>query len=500
MLQPDSEADDVGVTAAPSARFGPDLSKIPIHPLAAATAVQAKLAVNDPGDEYELEADRVANVIMRMPEPQSQRTRTDHAGCPGCQTEPPEQEPERLQTKHAGTGDLGQTAAPPIVHDILQSPGQPLDPATRGFMESRFRQDFGSVRVHSDAKAAESARALHALGYTVGRDIVFASGQYSPRTMAGRRLLAHELTHVVQQQALPSSAAVAQRQTDPMQQQADDMDMEMERKYANSGAPKAQNCGRPSHCPAGFCSPYGSEKLAEYYRAKRGPFLLAGISVAVDSRVVPFWKDYLWGGSPPKNITAGFANDFTNSPTTKKATIFLTKELKKSLAAKPPAVTSPTYMDTAPLIPTAVAALEDPASTDRMNFSIPRDIPGNLAGDIGTDQTACPAGAQPSPFNDERKVAGVAVVEPASGSELKVTPYFAFTVKDTVDLCPGDCGSTLEQIATVPLSQFEATGISGDVPFTVLFPAPSLGSFTIPAPPPTSATLAPPPVPKKPSK
>jgi len=99
------------------------------------------------------------------------------------------------------TGDGGPAPArvPPIVHDVLRTPGAPLDPAARGFMESRFGHDFSRVRVHSDQRAAASARAVNAAAYTVGRDMVFASGRYAPGTAGGRRLLAHELTHVVQQ-------------------------------------------------------------------------------------------------------------------------------------------------------------------------------------------------------------------------------------------------------------------------------------------------------------
>jgi hypothetical protein len=89
--------------------------------------------------------------------------------------------------------------APPIVHDVLRSPGRSLDPDARASMESRFGHDFGRVRVHTDARAAESARAVNAQAYTVGRDVVFAAGQYVPETAKGRRLLAHELMHVVQQ-------------------------------------------------------------------------------------------------------------------------------------------------------------------------------------------------------------------------------------------------------------------------------------------------------------
>jgi hypothetical protein len=88
---------------------------------------------------------------------------------------------------------------PPIVNEVLNSSGQPLDESTRLFMEKRFGHDFSSVRVHTDLKAAESASAVHALAYTVGRNIVFGTGKYAPKTNVGQRLMAHELTHVVQQ-------------------------------------------------------------------------------------------------------------------------------------------------------------------------------------------------------------------------------------------------------------------------------------------------------------
>jgi len=106
---------------------------------------------------------------------------------------------KRLQRR--AVNGAAPTTVPPIVHEVLRSPGQSLDPATRAFMEPRFGHDFSKVRVHTDAKAAESARAANALAYTVGRDVVFGPRQYAPNTNGGQRLLAHELTHVVQQQA-----------------------------------------------------------------------------------------------------------------------------------------------------------------------------------------------------------------------------------------------------------------------------------------------------------
>jgi len=106
-----------------------------------------------------------------------------------------------LQRAAISSPPVGQ--APPLVHDVLRTPGQPLDAATRGFMEPRFGHDFSRVRVHSDARAAESAQVVNALAYTVGRDVVFGAGQYAPGTPAGRDLLAHELTHVIQQKFAP---------------------------------------------------------------------------------------------------------------------------------------------------------------------------------------------------------------------------------------------------------------------------------------------------------
>jgi hypothetical protein len=130
----------------------------------------------------------------------------------------------------------GEYPAPPIVEEVLRSPGQPLDTPTRTFFESRFGHEFSRVRVHTDAKAAASARAVSAHAYTVGPDVVLAEGRYAPGSASGRRLLAHELAHVVQQGSAPpthgvhaeaatapvrfgrlSTAARLQRQLDPNQ-------------------------------------------------------------------------------------------------------------------------------------------------------------------------------------------------------------------------------------------------------------------------------------------
>jgi hypothetical protein len=102
--------------------------------------------------------------------------------------------------QRSAVGTATQSAVPPVVHEVLRSQGQPLERNTRGFMESRLGQDFSRVRVHSDAQAGESARAVGALAYTVGHDLVFAPQQFAPKTASGRLLLAHELAHTVQQE------------------------------------------------------------------------------------------------------------------------------------------------------------------------------------------------------------------------------------------------------------------------------------------------------------
>lgn len=167
----------------PSSRPRPDFAGIQqrrllpgnqvLQRLLASGAIQAKLTVSQPGDPYEQEADRVADEVMRMPAP------------------------------GAAADSMTPPASSRPAADILHG-GQPLPAPLRGFFERRFGQDFGDVRVHTGAAADAAARSIQALAFTRGSDIVFDRGQYAPDTAAGRRLVAHELTHVVQQRRTPS--------------------------------------------------------------------------------------------------------------------------------------------------------------------------------------------------------------------------------------------------------------------------------------------------------
>jgi hypothetical protein len=183
-----------------------------------APALQAKLRINTPGDSFEQEADQVADRVMCMADPAAgarsfsigpagtvQRKCScggEGGECAAC-AEKKEEGLQRFASGRTPSASAGTATAPPVVHQVLSSPGQPLDSATRDFMEARFGQHFGGVRVHTNARAAESARSVNALAYTLGNNVVFGQNSYSPRSETGQRLLAHELTHVLQQGSQP---------------------------------------------------------------------------------------------------------------------------------------------------------------------------------------------------------------------------------------------------------------------------------------------------------
>lgn len=161
-----------------------DLAGIRILP---ANRPQPSLRVSQPGDPYEREADRIADQVMRM-----QRPRIPHQA---------RDADEALPHLHRVHGSHTQSEPPTIRPDAVlpEDSGRRLDEGDREFMEARFGHDFSQVRVHAGPAARDAAAAVNARAYTLGRDIVFGAGEYAPGTDRGRRLLAHELTHVLQQ-------------------------------------------------------------------------------------------------------------------------------------------------------------------------------------------------------------------------------------------------------------------------------------------------------------
>lgn len=154
---------------------------------------------------------------------------------PGWMTATESASPEPALWRHRPRSPWGKS----IVQEVLDSPGHPLDPGTRNFMQSRFDHDFSHVRVHSDDKATEAARAVGVFGFTVGQDVVLAAGRYAPYQQEGRQLLAHELAHVVQQSSASNLSPGEQLRT-----VASEGALEKEADISASCLPRAQGVAR----------------------------------------------------------------------------------------------------------------------------------------------------------------------------------------------------------------------------------------------------------------
>ncbi len=179
--------------------------------------LQTKLEINHPGDVYEQEADRVADQVMQsgsaLPDAGSASPAAVQRKCAPCETSqtscPKCDEEETKVALQRGEVASAPATAPPSVDAVVNSQGKPLDASTRGFMERQFGHSFEQVRIHADQQAADSASTVGAMAYTVGSHVAFAAGRHDPASTAGRHLLAHELTHVIQQGYAPPFAEEA---------------------------------------------------------------------------------------------------------------------------------------------------------------------------------------------------------------------------------------------------------------------------------------------------
>jgi hypothetical protein len=185
----------------------------------AAAAAPSRYTVNAPGDRYEQEADRVAEQVMRMPDPEAA---SDHGSpasprqadppsiqraCASCGSSSADEKRVEIQAKEEGGETPRVSAETGSRIAALRGGGEPLPSDVRSYFEPRFGHDFGKVRVHSGGTAAETARSVGAQAYTIGGDIVFGAGHYAPQSDTGRRLLAHELVHTIQQGASGPTAS-----------------------------------------------------------------------------------------------------------------------------------------------------------------------------------------------------------------------------------------------------------------------------------------------------
>ncbi|MGY6275064.1 eCIS core domain-containing protein [Methylomonas sp. MgM2] len=209
----EQQADNSGLNS--DSRFNHDFSRIPVRSNTS-FLIQAKLKIGQPNDRFEQEADRIADQVMRMPAPDPAFNDTElHAKnrpissngsiqrtCSACANEyktVKDEEEELIQAK--SMGDTTPEVTPEISSGIqsLQGGGQPLSRSERSFFEPRFGADFSSVRVHHDSQAVNLARSVNARAFTHGNHVIFGGGEYGSDSVDGRKLLAHELVHVVQQ-------------------------------------------------------------------------------------------------------------------------------------------------------------------------------------------------------------------------------------------------------------------------------------------------------------
>jgi len=193
-------------------------------------AVQPKLAVSDPDDRYEREAERVAEAVMREDAGANAERGGERAPeavqrmCSACQERSRRGKPLNCEECEAELQRATDSSGGEVDGDVAgqvraaRRGGRPLPEQTRSYLESRMGRDFGDVRVHTGTQADEAARSLNARAFTLGSDVVFRAGEYRPHTRSGKRLLAHELTHVVQQgggQPTPATEDTDQSSTQP---------------------------------------------------------------------------------------------------------------------------------------------------------------------------------------------------------------------------------------------------------------------------------------------
>lgn len=394
------------------------------------------LKIGAPDDAYEREADAVADRVMRM-------AVGDHPANPatsGLQRKRAAREMEdedRLLQSKAGsssTSARGDVATvPSSVDSALSSLGQALDINTRAFFEPRFGHDFSGVRVHSDAAAGRSAREVNAKAYTVGHDVVFGVGQFAPETREGRRLLAHELTHVVQQ--IGSSEPAMQRY-----------------------------CSDPD-----FCKPYAT--TAEADSAEwwiRNTYMRAEGLATFGTEVKGLYESYLSRSPGDSLAPVIFSSDssylvssFKSSGDTKDDMDDVIDLVGSRLNRAP----GPALRDNRPTTMSLSNFLSTAEMENRpINYSNPFSVAGHIAGGIGSSDAG----------DDYRKITYANVTLEKTtlfGSTGYVTVELIphYEVFDAIDFCPGDCGSPAEQLITIPMSRLEASGAAYDVPFKVIF-------------------------------
>lgn len=252
--------------------------------------IQAKLTVGQPGDQYEQEADRTAETVMRMPDPMKldddgtklqakpvsdklQRTSsapvTIFAGtsrvqriCVECEKQQSSQSKNNQIQKKENNGEEAEVTTDIKANiDALDGKGRPLPDSTRDYFEPRFGADFSQVRVHTDTQAAGTAKSLNAKAFTIGNNIVFGQSQFAPNSHEGQRLMGHELTHVVQQGASSGTdKRISRDLLDDAKKKAQELALQPLIDLGNQPSGASSSYTNPG-CPKTFCQPFLPTRL-----------------------------------------------------------------------------------------------------------------------------------------------------------------------------------------------------------------------------------------------
>ncbi|HEU4769752.1 MAG TPA: DUF4157 domain-containing protein [Pyrinomonadaceae bacterium] len=376
---------------------------------------QTNLKVGQPNDGYEQEADRVADHVM-------------NASARGAVHTAP---PQIQRSSSAGSANQG-LSAPASVGQTLAQSGSPLTSPVRQHMEQRFAHDFSRVRVHAGHSAEQSARELNATAYTVGNDIVFGAGRFAPETRDGQRLLAHELTHVVQQGG----------DRFPMVQRSCS-DATFCTAYATTAeADTAEDRIRNYYLPLEGTPTYGqasSDLYEDFLDRSPGDSLDPWVYDSPDSYLVSSFRD------------SGYTEDDMDA-------VIDMVGARLNRAPGPLRDNTPTMMSLSNF-------LSDAEMNNRpINYANPFSVAGHIAGGIGSSDAG----------DDYRKITyanvtleRVPIIGNTGYVSVQLTPHYE--VFDAIDFCPGDCGSPAEQIVTIPMSRLEASGRAYDRPFKVIF-------------------------------
>ncbi|NTW69467.1 MAG: DUF4157 domain-containing protein [Chlorobiaceae bacterium] len=326
------------------------------------------------------------------------------------------------------------SASEALLHriDSSRGGGMPIHDATRSFMEHRFGSDFSDVNIHTDSAAIQMNRELNAQAFTVGRDIYFNSGKYSPDSESGKYLLAHELTHTIQQS----------KEINAMRIQRD--------------------CDDPA-----FCTPFATPAEAATAKLLLRAFYLPAEERKFGAASRSLYESYLnrhrgdtlapvLFNDPASDVVHSFADSWAISDDQDAVIDTVGSRLNR--------VPSPLRDYTVTMMSLANFMSRSEMDFRDVTFSNPFSIAGHIAGGIGRSDAG----------PDYRKINyGNVTLEkvPLIGSTgyISVSTTLQYEVFDAVDFCPGDCGSPMEQNITIPMSRLEASNEAYDVPFKVNF-------------------------------